>query len=46
MLRSNEKIVRVVLMTVLLASLCVACGGGNGPNPSPTNYGGTAVSLS
>ena len=40
------KIVRAVLLFLLLTSLCVACGGGNGPNPSPTNYGSAEISLS
>jgi hypothetical protein len=39
------KILRAVLLTLLLASVCAACGGGNGPNPSPTTYGSAAASL-
>jgi len=39
------KILRVIFLAVLLASICAACGGGNGPNPSPTNYGSVPVSL-
>jgi hypothetical protein len=39
------KILRAVLLAVLLAAICAACGGGNGPNPSPTTYGSAAVSL-
>lgn len=42
----DVKIVRAVLLVLLVASICVACGGGNGPNPSPTNYGSAEVSLS
>jgi len=33
------KILRTILLALLLAGICAACGGGNGPNPSPTNYG-------
>jgi len=33
------KIWRALIATLLLASLCAACGGGNGPNPTPTTYG-------
>jgi hypothetical protein len=39
------KFVRAILVAVLLASICAACGGGNGPNPSPTNYGSAPVSI-
>ena len=39
------KILRVMLLTVLLASIGAACGGGNGPNPTPTTYGSAAASL-
>jgi len=38
------KILRVILFTLVLATICAACGGGNGPNPSPTNYGSAATS--
>jgi hypothetical protein len=38
------KIVRALLITLMLASICAGCGGGNGPNPSPTNYGSAAGS--
>jgi hypothetical protein len=34
-----------VLVTLLIAIICAACGGGNGPNPSPTNYGSVATSC-
>lgn len=37
--------IHVLFVIALLASLCAACGGGNGPNPSPTNYGSSEVSL-
>jgi len=36
---------RTILLTLLLAAICAACGGGNGPNPSPTNYGAARVSI-
>jgi ABC-type glycerol-3-phosphate transport system substrate-binding protein len=39
------KILRAVLLTLLLATVFAACGGGNGPNPSPTTYGSAAASL-
>jgi len=33
------KMRRAYLATLLIAMICAACGGGQGPNPSPTNYG-------
>lgn len=38
------KMRRAFLVTVLIATICAACGGGQGPNPSPTNYGSVATS--
>ncbi|HVD30959.1 MAG TPA: hypothetical protein VNE19_04525 [Methylomirabilota bacterium] len=39
------KILRTILLTLFIAGMFAACGGGNGPNPSPTNYGGAAVAI-
>jgi len=39
------KIRSAFLVIALLVSICAACGGGNGPNPSPTNYGSAEISL-
>jgi len=34
---------RAIFLILLAAIICAACGGGNGPNPSPTNYGRAAT---
>jgi hypothetical protein len=38
------KIWRALVVTLLLASLCATCGGGQGPKPSGTGYGRAAPS--